>query len=112
LSIMALFAQQPVKLMNIENLQFKESNRIEAIQENIISIGGKSEYDNRHLTIYPQKNYSGGQINTFDDHRIAMSFAVAGTMIPGIIIDNPECVNKSYPNFWKDFEYWKKIREN
>ena len=112
LSIMALFAQQPVKLMNIENLQFKESNRIEAIQSNIISIGGKSEYDNRHLTIYPQKNYSGGQINTFDDHRIAMSFAMAGTMIPGIIIDDPECVNKSYPNFWKDFEYWKEIREN
>ena len=112
LSIMALFAQQPVKLMNIENLKFKESNRIEAIQQNINSIGGKSEYDNKYLTIYPQKNYCGGQINTFDDHRIAMSFAMAGTMIPGIIIDNPECVNKSYPNFWKDFEYWKEIREN
>lgn len=112
LSVMALFAQQPVKLMNIEHLQYKESNRIEALQSNIASIGGKSEYDSGHLTVYPQKNYHGGLINTFNDHRIAMSFAVAGTKIPGIIIDNPECVNKSYPNFWKDFKYWNEIKEN
>jgi 3-phosphoshikimate 1-carboxyvinyltransferase len=107
LSIMALFANEPVKLMNVEHLQYKESNRIEALQVNIASIGGKSEFEKGHFTIYPQQNYKGGQINTFNDHRIAMSFAVAGTKIPGIIIDNPECVNKSYPNFWKDFSYWQ-----
>lgn len=107
LSIMALFAPEPVKLMNVEHLQFKESNRIEALQINIDSIGGKSEFENGHLTIYPQNNYKGSQINTFNDHRIAMSFAIAGTKIPGIVIENPECVNKSYPHFWKDFSYWQ-----
>jgi len=112
LSIMALFAPEPVKLMNVEHLQFKESNRIEALQMNIGSIGGKSEFKNGHFTIYPKKIYTGGQINTFNDHRIAMSFAVVGTAIPGIIIDNPECVSKSYPNFWKDFNYWQNYSLN
>lgn len=107
LSIMALFAPEPVKLMNVEHLQFKESNRIEALQMNIASIGGRSKFENGHFSVYPQKSYNGGRINTLNDHRIAMSFAMAGTRIPGIIIDTPECVNKSYPNFWQHFNYWQ-----
>ena len=112
LTIMALFARQSVKLLNIEHLQYKESNRIEALQSNIARIGGKSEYEKGHLAIFPRKNYRGSRIDTFNDHRIAMSFAVAGARIPGIIIDNPQCVTKSYPNFWRDFKHWKEIGEN
>lgn len=109
LGILGLFSPQPLKLMNVSHLQFKESNRIEAIRQNIAAIGGKCDFKDGHLTIYPQKSYQGGQIQSFNDHRIAMSFAVAGSKIEGMVIDNPQCVNKSYPDFWKDFSAWFKI---
>ena len=108
LSILALFSESVCRLRKVKLLEYKESNRIQAVQENIKTIGGKSEYKNGDLTIMPQKSYCGGVINTFNDHRIAMSFAIAGTRIPDIIIDNPDCVDKSYPGFWEDFTYWEK----
>lgn len=108
LSIMGLFAPAPVKLRNVSHLQYKESNRIAVIRHNIATIGGRSEYRDGCLAIFPQKGYRGGRINTFNDHRIAMSFAIAGSRIPGVIIDNPECVSKSYPEFWSDFTFWNR----
>jgi len=104
LSVLGLFSPEPLKLMNVSHLQFKESNRIEAIRQNIAAIGGQSDFQEGHLTIYPQKSYRGGRIQSFNDHRIAMSFAVAGSKIDGMIIDDPGCVAKSYPNFWEDFK--------
>jgi len=102
LSVLGLFAPEPVKLMNIKHLEYKESNRVEAIQKNIAALGGISSYNNNHLTIQPQKKYQPARISSFNDHRIAMSFGVAGTRIKGITIDNPDCVSKSYPAFWQD----------
>lgn len=111
LSILALFSASTCRLRNVKLLEHKESNRIQAVQENLKKIGGKSEYAGGDLTIIPQKSYRGDVIHSFKDHRIAMSFAVAGTQIPGIVIDNPGCVAKSYPGFWSDFAHWKKERE-
>jgi len=109
LSVLALFAPQPFKMMNIKHLEYKESNRIAAIQNNVAALGGKSEYSHGNLTIYPQKQYHGTRMKTYNDHRIAMSFAVAGTRIRDTIIENPACVNKSYPDFWQHFSFWKEI---
>ena len=109
LSVLSLFTNSTCRLRNVKLLEYKESNRIQAIQENLLRIGGKSDYKNGDLYIYPQSKYHGNQIDTFNDHRIAMSFAVAGTRIPGMIIENPACVDKSYPRFWQDFPYWEKI---
>jgi 3-phosphoshikimate 1-carboxyvinyltransferase len=111
LSMLALFCPSNCRMRNVKYLEFKESNRIQALQDNMNQIGGKSEYENGVLTIIPQKSYNGSIINTFNDHRIAMCFAIAGTRIPGIIINNPDCVNKSYPGFWKDFTNWQKVQE-
>jgi len=108
LSVLALFCNAPSRLRKVKLLEYKESNRIEAIRENIDTLGGRSAYKDGQLTIYPQKKYHGGVVKAFNDHRIAMSFAVAGTRIPDVIIDEPECVEKSYPKFWHDFKYWKK----
>jgi len=107
LSILGLFSPEPIILSDIKHLEYKESNRVEAIRKNIKMLGGKTEYENNNLKIIPQKSYKGGTINTFNDHRIAMSFAIAGTKISDIIIDNPECVQKSYPDFWNDFTFWE-----
>jgi 3-phosphoshikimate 1-carboxyvinyltransferase len=110
LSVLALFAPEKFTLTHIRHLEFKESNRIEAIRHNIHSLGGRSEYRNGVLKIYPAQKYTGARIKTFDDHRIAMSFAVAGTRIHDIVIDKPTCVDKSYPQFWHDFEWWEEVR--
>jgi 3-phosphoshikimate 1-carboxyvinyltransferase len=107
LSILGLFAPEPIILSDIKHLEYKESNRVEAIRKNIDTLGGKTEYENSNLKIIPQESYAGGIVKTFNDHRIAMSFAIAGTKILSTVIENPGCVQKSYPNFWKDFTFWE-----
>ncbi|GJQ61627.1 MAG: 3-phosphoshikimate 1-carboxyvinyltransferase 2 [Melioribacteraceae bacterium] len=108
LAVLAMFAPEKSALSNIRHLEYKESNRVAAIQQNISALGGSTEYQNGSLVIHPAKNYKSAEIKTFDDHRIAMSFAVAGCKIPEITIDKPECVQKSYPEFWNDFTHWEK----
>jgi 3-phosphoshikimate 1-carboxyvinyltransferase len=112
LSVLALFAPQSCTMMNIKHLEYKESNRIAAIQANIAALGGKSEYEDGNLCVHPQKRYQGAQLSSYNDHRIAMSFAVAGTRIKQTIIENPDCVKKSYPDFWDHFTFWKEIKYN
>jgi 3-phosphoshikimate 1-carboxyvinyltransferase len=50
----------------------------------------------------------GAEIETYDDHRIAMSMALIGLKVPGIVIKNPGCVAKTYPGFWDDLEKLRK----
>jgi 3-phosphoshikimate 1-carboxyvinyltransferase len=57
----------------------------------------------RSITIKP-KPLHGAVIETYNDHRIAMSFAIAGLELDGMTITNPACVSKSFPDFWKEFE--------
>ena len=101
-AILALFCKGSSRIFNIEHLQYKESNRIQAIISNIENLGGSCILEGSDLIIHPQ-SLRGGLIRTFNDHRIAMSFSLLGLMIPGIKIENPDCVRKSYPNFWEDF---------
>lgn len=105
IAVIAMFAPDACEISNIEHLRFKECDRIHAIQKNIQALGGKTEYTNETLKIFPQKKYNGAEIDVFDDHRIAMCFAIAGTKIENVVIDNPDCVKKSYPAFWDDFSY-------
>jgi len=107
LSVLGLFAPEKVVLKNIKHLEYKESNRIEAVQKNISILGGNSDYAEEQLVIHPQKKYRGGIVNTYNDHRIALSFAIAGSRIENVCIDNPQCVSKSYPQFWEHFTFWE-----
>jgi 3-phosphoshikimate 1-carboxyvinyltransferase len=100
-SILALFCNGMTRLTNIEHLQYKESNRIQAIISNISNLGGSCELEGKDLIINPRP-LRGGLVRTFNDHRIAMSFSILGLKIPGIKIENPDCVRKSYPDFWND----------
>ena len=109
LSILAMFAPEKSELRNIKHLEYKESNRIQAIRSGIKALGGSSHYQDGNLTIVPADKYRAAEIETFDDHRMAMCFAIAGTRIPGTMIKDPGCVQKSYPNFWRDFTFWDKV---
>jgi 3-phosphoshikimate 1-carboxyvinyltransferase len=102
---LACLAHGKTKLTGLSTLRKKECDRIKAMQKNIQKMGGKIISGNDFLEIDGDPNIlHGAEIETFDDHRIAMSFAVLGTQIPGVTILNPDCVRKTFPNFWEIFE--------
>ena len=87
---------------------YLSSDRIRAIIENIGRLGGNAFLNGPDLIIKPGK-LNGALLETYSDHRIAMSFALVGLKVPGVKILNPDCVHKSYPNFWSDLENLSKL---
>ncbi|WP_457557235.1 3-phosphoshikimate 1-carboxyvinyltransferase [Candidatus Harpocratesius sp.] len=112
LSIAAIFADSPSVFYNISHVKYKESNRISALAVNLRKLGVHSSISDNSITIFPNLHPHGGIIDSFNDHRIVMSFAVAGLKIHGIILNNPLCVNKSFPEFFEYLEKIKVLEEN
>ena len=97
-------AKSGATFQNIGRLRLKESDRIAAISEMLSVLGGKTHIDQDGMTVFPAV-YHGGIIDSKNDHRIAMSAAIASTVASGpVTILNAECVNKSYPQFWTEFK--------
>lgn len=103
MAIMALFAKGISRFQQVSHLKIKESDRLNAILTNINGLGGSANIEGTDLVIQP-KTLKGTFIRTFNDHRIAMSFALAGLLVPEVRIENPDCVKKSFPDFWAKFE--------
>lgn len=106
LAVAALFAGSPTVIKDVESLRVKECDRISALCTEIKKLNGNIiEYqDGFKIIPKPFSEYKGCDIATYDDHRIAMSFAVAGLKISGINILNPKCVSKTFPQFFDEFE--------
>ena len=102
LAVTALFAEGETVIQGIGNLRIKETDRILALVNELTRLGAEVETGEDYLVIRPG-DYRGAEIETYDDHRMAMSFAVAGLKIPGIRIKNPTCVEKSFPDFFQRF---------
>ena len=102
LAVLGAFAKGQTSITNIAQLKFKETNRLAALSTVLTKLGAEAELYDDGLTIHP-KPLRGVNISTYNDHRMAMSFAVAGLSVPGITIENPACVSKSFPNFWDEF---------
>ena len=105
LAAVALFAEGTTIIKNIGNLKFKESDRINDTASELKKLGADVEVKNDGLIVHKSK-LNAAAIDSRNDHRMAMSFAVAGLKLPGIKIKNPGCVNKSFPQF---FDELKKI---
>jgi 3-phosphoshikimate 1-carboxyvinyltransferase len=105
LAVIALFAKGETVIEGIGNLRIKETNRIEALANELGRLGAEVEAGEDFLIIKPGE-YQGAEIETYNDHRMAMSFAVAGLKIPGVKIKNPKCVEKSFPDFF-DHSPWE-----
>jgi len=103
LAVVSLFAEGRTLIKNIENLRYKESDRIQALANELSKLGAKIRTGKDFIEINPVKEYKPAVIETYNDHRIAMSFAIAQLKIPKIEIKNPECVKKSFPDFWQEF---------
>jgi 3-phosphoshikimate 1-carboxyvinyltransferase len=102
LAITAAFAQGKTVMKNIGHLRFKESDRIRALAGELIKIGIYVEEGKDWLKIEGGEPH-GAEIETYNDHRLAMSFAIAGLAVPGVKIKGEECVSKSFPGFWEKF---------
>lgn len=102
LAVTAAYAKGTSVIRNVEHLQYKECNRIEALIANLAALGIKARFEGRDLYIEGGEPH-GGLIKTYNDHRMAMSFAVAGLGTTGVVIEEPGCVAKSFPGFWDVF---------
>lgn len=103
IAIMAAFAQGTTIIRNAQELKVKESDRITVMCENLKRMGADITPTEDGMIINGGKNLHGACIDSHLDHRIAMSFAVAGAICDGVLsINGGECVNISYPEFYKD----------
>lgn len=121
LAVVALFANGPTTIRNVGNLRVKETDRIAALENELAKLGATVNTIEDDITITPPPGGveaiataaadSGGAsdtgIDTYDDHRMAMAFAVAGLRVPGVKINDPACVNKTFPDY---FEYLDRLR--
>jgi len=103
LAVLSAFRPGRTVITNVSHLRFKESDRIAALVNELNRIGVTASETDDGLVI-EGGNPHGGEIETYNDHRIAMSFAVAGLVIPGMRIKNRHCVDKSFPGFWDELK--------
>lgn len=105
LAVLAAFNEGPVRFTGISGLRVKECDRIAALSQGLNAIRpGLAREEGDELVVEGDPALAGAErpcrIETFDDHRIAMAFALAGLKIGGIVIQDPDCVAKTYPGYW------------
>ena len=103
LAVVAAFAEGRTVIRNVAHLRAKESDRLAAVAAELTKMA-ISVTEQEDGLIIQGGSPKGARIDTYDDHRIAMSFAMAGLRVPGVVIEEERCVEKSFPDFWRVFE--------
>jgi 3-phosphoshikimate 1-carboxyvinyltransferase len=98
--VIAPFAGHPVKFTDLGRLRLQESERVAALRTELTKCGARVAEEGNTLTVWPSPLH-GAEIETYNDHRLAMCFAMLGLRVPGIKIKNPACVKKTFPNFFQ-----------
>ncbi|MCH2134371.1 MAG: 3-phosphoshikimate 1-carboxyvinyltransferase [Phycisphaerales bacterium] len=108
LAVVASCAQEPTRLTGLHTLRIKECDRVEALHAELARIGADVQVDGDDLVLRPPSDSHPtaipAQIRTYDDHRMAMAFAILGLRRGMLSIEDPACVAKSYPGFWNDLD--------
>lgn len=110
LAVVALFANQPTRVRGVAHNRFKETDRIGDLACELRRLGATIDEHEDGLTIHPLEEcqLAAGRepvvIETYHDHRMAMSLALAGLRLDGVLISDPPCTGKTYPNYWHDLE--------
>jgi len=110
LAAVAPFVSGKTKITGLSTLKIKETDRLKAMETELRKVGVDVKAGKDSLTIaavISKRGYGSSpsaDISTYDDHRMAMSFAVLGTKFPGVTIEDPDSTAKTYPNFWEDLE--------
>ena len=100
LAVIAPFACTPTTIRGIASSRVKETDRVTATCTELRRLGVRVDEYHDGMTIYPCEEVRASRIHTYDDHRMAMAFSLVGLRIPGIEIENPGCVAKTFPNFF------------
>lgn len=100
LAVACLFADGPSRLSGLSTLRVKETNRLAALEAEIRRIGGKARVDGDTLEVEPGPLH-GAEIETYDDHRMAMSMALVGLVVPGVVVRDPGTVAKTWPGYFE-----------
>ena len=103
LAVVALFAEGSTRIRNIPNLRIKETDRLAALERELGKLGARVRTGADWLEIEPGPLH-GAAIDTYDDHRMAMAFALAGLRVPGVVIRQPGCVSKTWPDYFEALE--------
>lgn len=107
LAAIAPFAEGPTTIRNVAHIRHKETDRLHALTTELRRLGVTVEEREDGLTIHPSDRIEPAVIETYDDHRMAMSFAITGLRAPGLALRDPACVGKTFPDF---FERLKGLR--
>ncbi|AUB42540.1 aroA, 3-phosphoshikimate 1-carboxyvinyltransferase [Nostoc flagelliforme CCNUN1] len=102
LGAIAPFASSPITIRNVEHIRYKETDRIKAVVTELRRLGVKVEEFADRLKIEPGP-ITPAAIETYHDHRMAMAFAVTGLKVPGIVIKDPGCTAKTFPDYFTRF---------
>jgi 3-phosphoshikimate 1-carboxyvinyltransferase len=102
-AVLALFADGPCTLRNIASWRVKETDRIAAMSAELGKLGARVEAGPDFLKVAPQALNSGVAVDTYDDHRMAMSFSLAAFGGIALRINDPECVAKTFPDYFQVF---------
>jgi len=103
LACVAPFAQGPTRIRNVAHMRLKETDRVSAVVTELQRRGLSVEEHEDGMTIHPGP-LQPGTVATYDDHRMAMSFSLLGLRQPGIVIADPGCTSKTYPEYFADLE--------
>jgi 3-phosphoshikimate 1-carboxyvinyltransferase len=98
--VLAPFVPHSTKFEDLTRLRAQECERVAALRTELTRCGARVVEEGDTLTVYPSTLH-GAEIETYNDHRMAMCFAILGLKVPGIRIKNPGCVKKTFPNFFQ-----------
>ena len=98
--VIAPLGHREAKFADLGRLRVQETERVAALRTELTKCGAKVVEEGDTLTVSPSKLH-GAEIETYNDHRMAMCFAILGLKVPGLRIKNPGCVKKTFPNFFQ-----------
>jgi 3-phosphoshikimate 1-carboxyvinyltransferase len=104
LAAVAPFASSPTRIRGIASARVKETDRVSATCTELKRLGAQVEEHEDGMTIYPCQTFQPSNVQTYNDHRMAMSFALIGLRYEGVTIENPSCVSKTFPNYFEVLE--------
>jgi 3-phosphoshikimate 1-carboxyvinyltransferase len=103
LAAVALMAERPTTITGVGHIRHKETDRIGNLAKELRKLGATVQEHDDGLTIQPGP-LRAAAVETYDDHRMAMSLALVGLAVPGVRIRNPGCTAKTYPGFFRDLD--------
>ncbi len=104
MAAVAPFASTPTRIRGIASARVKETDRVSAVCTELTRLGVKVDEHEDGMTIYPCDDIHPAIVQTYNDHRMAMAFSLISLHVPGILIENPGCVSKTFPDFFEVLE--------